>query len=204
MLKSFDVDKYFVMGTKNCQRAPLVVLEEALQAGITLFQLREKGDGALTGEAYVQFAKACQQLCRTYHVPFLINDDVELAVALQADGVHVGQEDVQIHQFRKRMMGKIIGVSVHNEQQLHDAVNGGADYVGIGAIFTTQSKQDHTHADIAFLQRAKQLYPNLPVVAIGGITCETSDYVRKHGADGVAVISAISLSDNIEKTVKSL
>lgn len=201
---SVNVSKYFVMGTVNCSRDPLVILEEALAAGITLFQLREKGAGALTGEAYVQFARACQKLCQAYGVPFLVNDDVALAKQLGADGVHVGQEDMHLEQFRARMTGKIIGVSVHNEQQLHVAVAGGADYVGIGPIFDTQSKKDGQRADKAFITRAKQLYPQLPVVAIGGITEQTSEGLRALGADGIAVISAIAKSADIVGVVRKL
>lgn len=192
------------MGTTNCKRDPLHILEEALQAGITLFQFREKGEGALQGEAYAQFARQCQQLCRAYDVPFIVNDDVALAIMLEADGVHIGQDDAALTQIRAQLSGKMIGVSVHNEEELHAAVAGGADYVGIGAIFSTNSKHDHTRTHISFLQQAKQLYPHVPIVAIGGITCETSQYVRAHGADGVAVISAITLSDNIHETVKRL
>ncbi|MER2191338.1 MAG: thiamine phosphate synthase [Solibacillus sp.] len=200
----FRVNKYFVMGTINCKRDPLLVLEEALQAGITMFQLREKGTGALTGEAYVHFAEQCQKLCHAYEVPFIVNDDVALALKLQADGIHVGQDDQNIQQFREQMDGKIIGVSVHTERQLHEAVKSGADYVGIGPIFETKSKTDGQRAELAFLQRAKVLYSKVPVVAIGGITCETSASLREMGADGIAVISAISHSMNIQNTVNGL
>ncbi|WP_193769069.1 thiamine phosphate synthase [Metasolibacillus meyeri] len=195
---------YFIMGTVNCPREPLAILEEALQAGITIFQLREKGDGALTGEALLDFAKRCQALCRTYHVPFIVNDNIELALALDADGVHVGQEDTELAKIRQQLAGKIIGVSVHNHEEMHAAVTGGADYVGIGPIFATISKADaNKPAGVEFLVEARASYPQFPIVAIGGITPECTEQVLAAGADGIAVISAICQSENIEHTVKN-
>jgi len=205
MSMSLNLDKYFIMGTINCQHNPLDVLETALQAGITMFQLREKGEHALKGEAYEQFARQCQRLCQHYNVPFIINDDVELALKLNADGIHVGQDDLNIDSFRSRAIGKIIGVSVHTIAELEQAISSGADYVGIGPIFKTASKKDAMPpAGIMFLQKARRKYPNVPIVAIGGITPVNSYIVRKAGADGVAVISAISLSKDIRTTVSEL
>ena len=205
MCMSLNLNKYFIMGTINCQRDPLVVLESALQAGITMFQLREKGENALTGDAYEQFARKCQKLCHDYKVPFLINDDVELALHLEADGIHVGQDDLNIKTFRKRASNKIIGVSVHTMEEMEKAILDGADYVGIGPIFETTSKKDAKRpAGIEFLREAKIEYPNFPIVAIGGISPSNSHIVREAGADGVAVISAISLSEDIWKTVSEI
>ena len=205
MYMSLNLDKYFIMGSINCQRDPLVVLEEALQAGITMFQLREKGENALTGNAYVHFARKCQKLCHAYKVPFLINDDVELALKLNADGIHVGQDDLNIEMFRKRARNKIIGVSVHTMEELEKAISNGADYVGIGPIFETSSKKDaKPPAGLAFLKMVRSKYPNFSIVAIGGISPLNSSIVREAGADGVAVISAISLSEDIRKTVSEI
>lgn len=202
---SLNLDKYFVMGSINCARDPLTVLEEALQAGITMFQFREKGNHALTGDDYIKFASQCQALCRKYKVPFLVNDDVELALLLDADGIHVGQDDINISMFNKRAEGKIIGVSVHTIEELEQAVLNGANYVGIGPIFATTTKKDaKAPAGVAFLKQARSVYPNLPIVAIGGITPLNSSMVRDAGANGVAVISAISLSNDIWKTVREL
>ncbi|KYG91965.1 thiamine phosphate synthase [Metasolibacillus sp. FSL H7-0170] len=194
---------YFIMGTINCQREPLHILEEALQAGVTIFQLREKGEGALKGAALLEFAKRCQALCLAYDVPFIINDDIELALAIDADGVHVGQDDMKLVKIRQQLPDKIIGVSVHNEDEMQAAVAGGADYVGIGPIFATISKADANEpAGVAFLAKARATYPTFPIVAIGGITAERAEQVLTAGADGVAVISAICQSENIEETVK--
>ena len=193
------------MGSINCKRDPITVLEEALQAGITMFQYREKGKNALKGDAYVQFARQCQKLCQAYHVPFIVNDDVELALKLDADGIHVGQDDLNISSFRQHMKGKIIGVSVHSLAELEQAIRDGADYVGIGPIFETSSKEDaNPPAGITFLAEARDRHPHYPIVAIGGITETNSLIVRQAGADGVAVISAISVSCNIHETVQRL
>lgn len=197
-----NVKTYFIMGSVNCVRDPLVVLEEALAAGITMFQLREKGDEAKTGEQYVAFAKACQHLCARYAVPFIVNDDVELAVALDADGVHVGQDDASIQAYRRAYPDKIVGVSVHNVAEFAQAIDDGANYVGIGPIFETTSKLDAKPPSIAFLRKARRAYPKFPIVAIGGITTDNCGVVRAAGADGVAVIRDIAMSENVAQTVE--
>lgn len=192
------------MGTVNCTCPPLSVLEESLKADITLFQLREKGENALEGVELEHFAIACQNLCKKYEVPFIINDDVDLALKIDADGVHVGQEDRALEEIRTKFKGKIVGVSVHTEEEMIKAVHGGADYVGIGPIFETKSKPDAKKpAGVAFLHQARTLYPEFPIVAIGGITEQNASEVIQAGADGVAVISAICHSANIKKTIES-
>lgn len=191
------------MGTPNCIEEPLHVLEDALKAGITIFQLREKGEGALTGKALEQFARQCQALCKRYNVPFIVNDDVELALKLQADGVHVGQDDVSLTKIQEFFKGLIVGVSVHTVGELEQAVRGGADYVGIGPIYETQSKFDAKGpAGVTFLQQARTLFPGFPLVAIGGITTKNAHEPLSAGADGVAVISEICQSQDRQETVR--
>lgn len=194
------------MGTPNCEGEPLHVLQDALKAGITMFQLREKGDGALTGEQLLQFARDCQKVCQTYKVPFIVNDDVELAIQIDADGVHVGQDDCALGTIRERLAGKmIIGVSVHTKRELEMAVTGGADYVGIGPIFATTSKTDaKAPSGVTFLQQARTAYPELAIVAIGGITEQNAAQVYEAGADGVSIITSICQSQNRQKTVALL
>lgn len=202
---SFNLDKYFILGTVNCnEKQPLEIIEAALKAGVTMFQLREKGEGALQGESYIRFAKECQHLCRQYQVPFIVNDDVELALTLDADGIHVGQEDLAIKEFRKMSPGKIIGVSVHTLMELNEAIINGADYVGIGPIFTTKSKADAIQSSLVFLVEARNAQPTFPMVAIGGITIQNSHLVRQTGANGVAVISEIAESKDILYTITNL
>jgi len=197
---------YFIMGTENCKSEhPLEVLKDALQAGITFFQLREKGKQPLTGGELEQFSRECQSLCKQYQVPFIINDDVELALKIDADGVHVGQDDTPIQEIREKFQNKVIGVSVHNEEELVKAVQSGADYVGIGPIYETKSKPDAKKpAGVTFLRKAREMYPNFPIVAIGGITPANAQKVKEAGADGVAVISSICESDDRHKTVQLL
>ena len=197
---------YFIMGTQNViAREPLVMLEEALQAGVTMFQFREKGNGTLTGAAYEQFACDCQTLCKKYRVPFIVNDDVDLAIKLQADGVHIGQDDGAVAQVKKKIGHMMLGVSVHTMTEVAEAVACGADYVGIGPIFPTKSKADaQTPAGTAFLQQVAKAYPHLPIVAIGGITEGNAYLPLTAGADGVAVISTICESPHIDKTVELL
>lgn len=193
------------MGTMNCKKDPLRTLEEALQAGITCFQLREKGKGALKGVAYEAFARACQKMCQAYQVPFIVNDDVDLALKLNADGIHIGQEDLALSTFRKQAKGKIVGVSVHNSIEMEQAILNGADYVGIGPIYKTYSKKDaKPPAGLHFLNVVRKQFNNFPIVGIGGITEENADDVRSSGADGVSVISVICHSKNIKHTVKNL
>ena len=199
----WSVRSYFIVGSVNCDE-PLVVLKDALEAGITMFQLREKGDGALTGAAYEAFARECQALCRRYRVPFIINDDIALAEKLDADGIHVGQEDASFHAYRAQYPQKIVGVSIHTLRELEQAITDGASYVGIGPIFHTTSKQDVIQSSLTFLQKARNAFPHIPVVAIGGITTENARLVRQAGADGIAVIREIVDSKNIVATVQNL
>ncbi|WP_332649891.1 thiamine phosphate synthase [Lysinibacillus sp. 54212] len=202
-MKRENLQVYFIMGTQNItNREPLKVLEEALQAGVTIFQLREKGDGALHGAAYEGFAIECQKLCQKYDVPFIVNDDIELAIKLGADGVHIGQEDMSVGEVREKIGDRILGISVHNMEELQVALTHKADYVGIGPIFATKSKADaKTPAGTSFLQQVSHQYPELPIVAIGGITKQNGTEPIQAGADGVAVISAICESENINETV---
>lgn len=204
-MKRDDLQLYFIMGTGNVlNQEPINVLEKALQAGITMFQYREKGTNALTGETYENFARKCQKLCQQYNVPFIVNDDVELAIKLRADGVHIGQEDFPVSMVRKKIGTMILGVSVHSQAELQTALQYGADYVGIGPIFSTTSKSDaKPPSGTDFLQQVRRQYPELPIVAIGGINCSNARTVFKAGVDGIAVISAICESEDIFNTVST-
>ncbi|MEQ6354500.1 thiamine phosphate synthase [Lysinibacillus sp. M3] len=204
-MKRDDLQLYFIMGTGNVfNQEPLTVLEKALQSGITMFQYREKGTNPLTGQAYENFARKCQKLCQQYHVPFIINDDVELAIKLRADGVHIGQEDFPVSMVREKIGNILLGVSVHSQAELKTALQYGADYVGIGPIFSTTSKSDaKPPSGTEFLQQVRRQYPELPIVAIGGINCSNAHTVFKAGADGIAVISAICESEDIPNTVST-
>lgn len=198
---------YFIMGTINSkEKEPLFLLKEALAAGISHFQLREKGPTALRGEALGKFALECQMLCQAYGVPFIINDDVELAIAIGADGVHVGQEDMQCDDVRA-LIGpdKILGVSVHSIEEAEKAIAGGADYLGMGPVFGTSSKSDaKSPAGVRKIIEVAKQHPNIPVIGIGGITPANADAVWRAGAAGVAVISAIVQAPDVSLQVERL
>ncbi|KXH80083.1 thiamine-phosphate pyrophosphorylase [Sporosarcina sp. HYO08] len=191
------------MGTENTKN-PLGVLEEVLQEGITCFQLREKGPHALIGDEKRAFAEKCQQLCRQYGVPFIVNDDVELALAIDADGVHIGQDDESAADVRKKMGAhKILGVSVHSIEEAIAAKEAGADYVGMGPIYPTISKSDAKPvAGTDKLQEVAALFPDLPIVGIGGITPENAAPVFRAGGAGVAAISIIASAESPKAVVR--
>ncbi|MBJ8052128.1 thiamine phosphate synthase [Bacillus cereus] len=196
---------YFIMGNNNCTKEPLQVLRDALEGGITIFQFREKGEGALTGEKRIDFAKELQALCKEYGVPFLVNDDVELALELDADGVHVGQDDEGITSVRKKMGEKIIGVSTHTIEEARWAIENGADYLGVGPIFPTSTKKDAKAVQGAKgLKYFREQEITIPIVGIGGITIENTASVIGAGANGVSVISAISLAESAYESTKKL
>ncbi|MEK4466803.1 MULTISPECIES: thiamine phosphate synthase [Bacillus] len=196
---------YFIMGSNNCKKEPLQVLRDALEGGITIFQLREKGEGALTGEKRIDFAKELQALCKEYGVPFIVNDDVELALELDADGVHVGQDDEGITSVREKMGDKIVGVSTHTIEEARWAIENGADYLGVGPIFPTSTKKDTKAVQgTEGLKYFREQEITIPIVGIGGITIENTASVIEAGADGVSVISAISLAESAYEDTKKL
>ena len=197
---------YFICGTTTCLGKDLyTVVEDALKGGITLFQFREKGKGALEGKEKLELAVKIQDLCKKYNVPFIVNDDIELALEIDADGVHVGQDDLGVDEIRKLMSNKIIGLSIGNEEELKQSKVEYVDYVGVGPVYVTQSKDDAGGA-IGYegLELMRKLLPQMPLVAIGGIQTQHIKDVMKTNVDGVSIISAISYSDNIEKTVREM
>ena len=197
---------YFICGTTTCQGKDLYsVVEEALKGGITLFQFREKGKGALEGKEKLELAIKLKNLCKKYNVPFIVNDDIELALEIDADGVHVGQDDLGVDEIRKLMPNKIIGLSIGNEEELKQSKVEYVDYVGVGPVYVTQSKDDAGGA-IGYegLELMRRFLPQMPLVAIGGIQTQHIKDIMKTDVDGVSIISAISYSDNIEKTVREM
>lgn len=197
---------YFICGTTTCLGKDLyTVVEDALKGGITLFQFREKGKGALEGKEKLELAIKLKNLCKKYNVPFIVNDDIELALEIDADGVHVGQDDLGVDEIRKLMPNKIIGLSIGNEEELKQSKVEYVDYVGVGPVYVTQSKDDAGSA-IGYegLELMRKLLPQIPLVSIGGIQTQHIKDVMKTNVDGVSIISAISYSDNIEKTVREM
>ena len=163
-------------------------VEAALKNGATCIQLREKD---LDEADFLKEAKDIAALCRKYNVPFIVNDNVEIAVACNADGIHVGQEDMEAADVRKRVGDKmIIGVSAHTVEEAIKAQKHGADYLGLGAVFSTSTKTD---VDVMSYETLKAICSavDIPTVAIGGISKNNIMKLRGSGVDGVAVVSAI-------------
>lgn len=209
-MKREILEVYFIAGTQNIANTSLPeLLEEALDAGITAFQLREKGSESLENnlEARKEIALACQRLCHDYGVPFIINDDVDFAIEIDADGVHVGQGDEPIQEVVDRMpAGKIIGYSTSNLAQVQKAEQiAGIDYLGLGPVYSSLSKSDADPAlGLDGMQAIMDAGVSLPVVAIGGITVENASAVKRTGVDGVSVISAIARANDVTEAVRQL
>lgn len=169
-------------------------VEEALIGGATFVQLREK---KLDDESFLKEALEIKALCQRYHVPFVINDNVEIARKIDADGVHVGQNDMAAGNVREILgESKIIGVSAHSVEQAVLAQERGADYLGVGAVFQTGSKAD---ASVISHETLKQICAavTIPVIAIGGISKSNVVKLAGSGICGVAVISAIFAAEDI-------
>ncbi|WQV85245.1 thiamine phosphate synthase [Helicobacter pylori] len=199
-------DFYHIKGGKNDRiNALLDALELALQSKITAFQFRQKGDLALQDPIEIkQLALECQKLCQKYGVPFIVNDEVQLALELKADGVHVGQEDMAIEEVmalcKKRLF---IGLSVNTlEQALKARHLDGVAYFGVGPIFPTQSKKDKQVVGVELLKKIKDSGIKKPLIAIGGITVHNASKLREYG--GIAVISAIAKAKDKALVVKKL
>lgn len=176
-------------------------VEDAIKGGATFIQLREKELGS---EAFLEEAKVIQQLCRKYNVPFVINDNVDIAEAVGADGVHVGQSDMEAGDVRKRLgPDKIIGVSARTVEQALLAQERGADYLGVGAVFHTGSKADAREIDHDTLKEICEAV-DIPVIAIGGITRDNVIELKGTGICGVAVISAIFAQKDVEAAARDL
>lgn len=175
----------------------------ALEGGMTYVQMREKGD-PMTEDELLTEALALKALCEEYGVPFVIDDDVELAVKCGADGVHVGQSDMACVEARKALgSAKVVGVSAQTVEQAIQAEKDGADYLGVGAVFPTGSKDD---ADDVSHDTVKAICEavSIPVIAIGGITKDNVGQLAGLGLDGIAVISAIYASDDLKSATEDL
>lgn len=164
-------------------------LDQALRGGATAVQYRNKTAGP---ELRFEQARALAVLCREADVPFIINDDLALALALDADGVHLGANDGDLTDARLRLgQGKLLGASCYNRMELADAaVHAGADYLAFGSVFSSSTKPGAVRAPLALFAEARRRFP-LPLVAIGGITLQNAPQVFSAGADAVAVISAV-------------
>ena len=177
------------------------VVKESLDGGVTMVQLREK---TLEEGKFLEEARELQALCRERHIPFIVNDNVDIAKAMDADGVHVGQDDMETMDVRAKLgPDKIIGVSAHTVEEALMAEKQGADYLGVGAVFPTSSKSD---VDVMPYETLKAICEavSIPVVAIGGIGRENVSRLAGSGICGVAVISAIYAQKDIRAAAADL
>ncbi|WRD09361.1 thiamine phosphate synthase [Helicobacter pylori] len=200
-------DFYHIKGGKNDRiNALLETLELALESKITAFQFRQKGDLALQDPTQIKrLALECQKLCQKYGAPFIVNDEVRLALELKADGVHVGQEDMAIEEVitlcKKRLF---IGLSVNTlEQALKVRHLDGVAYLGVGPIFPTPSKKDAKQVvGINLLKKIHDSGVKKPLIAIGGITTDNASKIQKFS--GIAVISAITQAKDKALAIETL
>ncbi|MBA1392425.1 thiamine phosphate synthase [Lactobacillus sp. XV13L] len=203
------LNAYFICGSQDVPAGKTlpVLVEEALKAGITAFQFRDKGPkSTLRPENRLAMAKQLHHLCQKYHVPFFVDDDVDLALQVGAEGIHVGQSDEAIEQVVAAVDGQmIVGYSCSTVDEITqgDQVSG-IDYYGSGPIFATQSKDDaDPEIGLAGLKRLVEKTTR-PVVAIGGITVDSLPAIAQTGAAGASVISMIARSSIVAQTVKAM
>ena len=200
-MKNIDLSLYLVTDNSENEEKFLKTIEEAILGGVTVVQIREKTAETLD---FYNLAVKVKEITARYDVPLIINDRVDVALAIDADGVHVGQSDMPCDVTR-RLIGedKILGVSAATIEEAKKAENDGADYIGTGAVFPTKTKKDAesvTKKDLSDI--AKSI--NIPVVAIGGITIENAGELKDTGIAGLSVVSAIMSADDPKKASKKL
>lgn len=176
-------------------------VEQAVRGGCTVVQLREKECSSLD---FYQSARSVKRITDQYHVPLIINDRVDIALAVDADGVHVGQDDLPAREVRK-ILGpdKIVGVSAGCVEEAVRAAADGADYLGVGAMYATSTKED---ADVTSMEELLKIRAavDLPIVVIGGINQHTYQPFKRIGINGLAVVSAVIAAENIEQAAREL
>lgn len=186
------------MGKKDIISAIL----EAVEGGVSLVQLRAK---KLRTREFLEMSLKISEILKEKNIPFIINDRVDIALSCEADGIHLGQQDLSLLYARK-IMGKnrLIGVSINTVNEAIEAEQGGADYLGVGPVFFTPTKEDlRPFLGIEGLREIRKIV-RIPILAIGGINAENARKIIETGVDGVAVVSAILSSENIKKAAREL
>ncbi|WP_296881027.1 thiamine phosphate synthase [uncultured Methanobrevibacter sp.] len=200
-MNSIDLSLYLVTDNSDDVEKFLNTIEEAIKGGTTVVQIREKTADTLD---FYNLALKVQEITKKYDVPLIINDRVDVAMAIDADGVHVGQSDMPCDVTRKLIgADKILGVSAATIDEAKKAQKDGADYIGTGAVFPTQTKDDAPKITKNELKEIVESI-DIPVVAIGGITLENAHELNDTGIAGLSVVSAIMSSDNPKKSSEEL
>lgn len=204
MLRLFNASLYLISSSDSftSKKDFFKVLEEAIEGGIDIIQLREKNQ---TEKKIIEIGKEIQKLINNTNVLFIVNDRLDLALACDADGVHFGQNDLPVHEARKISPdGFIIGLSTHNIEQGAEGKTSGADYLGVGPVFATPTKPDYNPAGLEYVKWANENLKNIPWFAIGGID-ETNVYkVTDSGAERIAVVRAIMKADKPKEISRKL
>ena len=197
-----DLQLYAVTDSRWLKDGSLAeAVEKALAGGVTCVQLREKH---LPFDEFLRTAKAIKSLCQSYHVPFIVDDNLDIALACDADGLHIGQNDMPAAKARKLLSpDKILGVTAQTVEQAIAACRDGADYLGVGAVFPTGTKTDAVEVPLDTL-KAITAAVDIPVVAIGGINADNIAELSGTGIAGAAVVSAIFAQDDIKKAAANL
>lgn len=201
-MKNFDLSLYFITDSSNFEESEFLYrVEQALQGGVTLLQLREKDKST---REYIVLAEKVHNLTRKYNVPLIIDDRVDVALAIDAEGVHVGQSDMPVILARK-LMGdqKIVGATTKTVEKAQEAYEQGADYLGVGAIYptTTKVKTVLTSTD-TLAEICKSV--NIPVNAIGGLNKDNIDILEGIHIAGICVVSAIMKANDPKKATEEL
>ena len=200
-MNKVDLSLYLVTDNSDDEEKFLKTIEEAILGGVSVVQIREKTADTLD---FYNLALKVKEITTKYSVPLIINDRVDIALAIDADGVHVGQSDMPCDVTRKLIgKDKILGVSAATVEEAQKAEKDGADYIGTGAIFPTATKDDAESVTINELKEVVESI-NIPVVAIGGITLKNANELADTGIAGLSVVSAIMSADNPKKASEEL
>ena len=201
-MKNFNTKLYFISdSTGFSEEEFLLRCESAFRGGVTLFQLREKEKST---REYINLAQKVHTLCQKYNIPLIIDDRVDVALAADAEGVHVGQSDMPVSTARKLLgENKIIGATTKTVEQAKEAEQSGADYLGVGAIYPTATKVKTILTPVSTLADIVKNV-NIPVNAIGGLNCDNIDILKDTGISGICAVSAIMKAASPEIAAKSL
>ena len=201
-MNKIDTTLYFITDSTGFTESEFLYrVEEALKGGVTILQLREKDKST---RDYISIAKKVHALTQGYNVPLIIDDRIDVAMAIDAEGVHLGQSDMPVHIARKLLgENKIIGATAKTVEQALEAYKNGADYLGVGAIYPTTTKVKTIITSVDALKDIVRAVP-IPVNAIGGLNTDNISILKKSGIAGVCVVSAIMKSNNPKEEAEKI